>query len=161
MAKMNVAPRDRPKVKFACLRMLTSLKLSPAKTHLIGVCIENYLKLNAEEMKRFEREVDQLSPAEKEETMETMTYWERKGLEQGIEKGLEQGLEQGRSQGQHEGKEELMTLLLEQRFSTLPASITGRLDRLSSEQFNELGKALGYISSLADLEDWLSKASQA
>jgi hypothetical protein len=143
MARMNVAHGDRPKVKMVCLRMLMGLKLGPAKTSMIGAIIDNYLKLNAEEMKQFEREMDTLGPEKKEETMEWMTSWERKGLEQGL----------------HQGKEEILALLLEQRFSTLPDGITERLDRLTSEQFNELAKALFGFASLEDLDAWLTETS--
>ncbi len=55
MAKMKMAPKDRPKVKLECLRLLASLKLDPARATLIGVFIESYLKLTAQEMKQYER----------------------------------------------------------------------------------------------------------
>jgi hypothetical protein len=35
MAKMKIAPADRPKVKAECLRMITTLTLNPAQTQLI------------------------------------------------------------------------------------------------------------------------------
>ena len=47
-------------------------------------------------------------------------------------------------------------MLIEQRFSTMSDSITKSLDALSSEQMNELGKALFRMSSLSELEDWLA-----
>ncbi len=34
MAKMNIAERDRPRVKFECLRLMTTLKLDPARMQL-------------------------------------------------------------------------------------------------------------------------------
>jgi hypothetical protein len=142
MAKMNVAPEDRPKVKMAAIRMLMGLKLSLAIKRTIGAIIDHYFNLNAREMKQFEREMSVLAPVEKEKTMELMSRWERKGLEQGL----------------HQGKEELLALLLEQRFSTLPAGITEHLDRLTSEQLNDLGKALAGFTSLEDLDTWLTMA---
>jgi hypothetical protein len=141
MAKMNIAPKDRPKVKSECMRILMSLKLDPARTRLIGVFIDTYLKLNAEEMKEFHREMGDWPKEERNEAMELMTSWEEKGMERGLQKG----------------KEELLSLMIEQRFSTLPAAITAGLDRLTSEQLNELGKALLGFNSLADLEEWLAR----
>lgn len=38
MAKMNIAPEDRPRVKFECLRLLATLQLDPAKMHLTADC---------------------------------------------------------------------------------------------------------------------------
>jgi hypothetical protein len=42
MAKMQIAPRDRPKVRLQCLRVLATLRLDPARSNLIGAFIENY-----------------------------------------------------------------------------------------------------------------------
>ena len=61
----------------------------------------------------------------------------------------------GEMRGRLEGKEELLSVILEQRFSTLPDKITRQLDLLTSEQLNELGKALFSFTSLADLESWM------
>ena len=47
MAKMKIAPKDRPKVRLECLRLLATLKLDPARSQLIGGFIAAYLKLNA------------------------------------------------------------------------------------------------------------------
>jgi hypothetical protein len=54
-----------------------------------------------------------------------------------------------------EGKEELLSLQLERRFSTLSADITEQLDKLSPQQMNELGLALFDFTSLSELENWL------
>jgi flagellar biosynthesis/type III secretory pathway protein FliH len=108
---------------------------------------------------QFERELAELTPEEKEATMEIMTSWERKGRDEGLQEGLQQGIQQGVRQGVHLGKEELLAMQLEQRFSTLPEDITARLDRLSSEQLNDLGLALYRFDRLADLEDWLARQS--
>ena len=70
MAKMKMAPGERPLVKLECLRMLASLKLNPARSKLIGGFIDSYLKLTASEMKQYERELAQWEPEEREATME-------------------------------------------------------------------------------------------
>lgn len=36
MAKMNIAPSDRPRVKSECLRLLATLRLAPARMQLIS-----------------------------------------------------------------------------------------------------------------------------
>ena len=91
LAKMRMEVWERPKVKVECLRLLTTLRLNPAKLQLIGGFIDRYLQLNAEEMKEYEREFMELSPKEQESAMEYVTSWERKGIEQGLQQGLSQG----------------------------------------------------------------------
>ena len=64
---------------------------------------------------------------------------------------------EGRREGRLQGKEELLTLQLQRRFSTLPAETTQRLDKLTSEQFDELGLELWNFKTLAELDDWLAR----
>jgi hypothetical protein len=149
MAKMNIAPKDRARVRLQCMRMLATMKLDPAKSELIGIYVETYLKLTADEMKQYERAAQRLPLEEKQATMEMMTSWHTEGWKL--------GRQEGRQEGVHEGKEELLAAMLEQRFSTLPDNITGRLDHLSSEQLTELGKALFDFASFSDLEAWLAQ----
>lgn len=136
MTRMDIEKHERAKVKVECLRLLATLKLDPAKSTLIGVFIETYLKLSAQEMEIYEREFAALLPKEKEAAMEMMTSWQEKGWK--------------------EGKEEILSIQLQQRFSTLPEHITTRLDALTSDQLNELGKAIFTFNSLDDFEIWLS-----
>ncbi|GCA95820.1 putative cytoplasmic protein [Microcystis aeruginosa 11-30S32] len=42
MAKMNIAEKERAKVKAECLRLLITLKLNPAKMQLISGFIDTY-----------------------------------------------------------------------------------------------------------------------
>ena len=49
MAKMRIATKDRPKVKAACLRLLATLRLDPARMRLISGFVDTYLRLDAEE----------------------------------------------------------------------------------------------------------------
>jgi len=153
MTRMNILKEDRPKVRAECLRLLATLKLSPAKSRLIGVFVETYLKLNAEEMKVYSREFAAFEPEEQEAAMEMMTSWETKGYK----KGKHEGKLEGKIEGEHEGKEELLTLLLQTRFSTMPQELTDKLDKLTSKQLNELAVALLDFKSLDDLTAWLSR----
>jgi hypothetical protein len=49
MAKMDIAPEDRPKVKAECLRLLVTLQLDPAKSLLISSFIDTYLRMSQTE----------------------------------------------------------------------------------------------------------------
>ena len=137
MVKMKIAPRDRPKVKLECLRLLATLKLDPARSRLIGGFIDTYLRLTTEEMTRYERAFARLAVEERKTTMEMVSSWELKGRQ--------------------EGKEELITRLIQRRFGSVSSQITEQLDHLSSEQLNQLGEALFDFKSPADLEIWLSR----
>ncbi len=62
MAKMHIAPEDRPRVKLECLRMLATLKLDKARSALIGTFMDSYLKLTAAEMVVYNRELAATAP---------------------------------------------------------------------------------------------------
>ena len=132
MAKMKMAPKDRPKVKLECLRLLASLKLDPARSKMIGVFIDAYLALSAQELVAYDVEMEKAEPSERTATLELVSSWEKKGME------------------------EILEIQLQQRFSTLPSHITERLDQLTADQLTDLAKVLFNFSSLSDLEDWLS-----
>ena len=137
MAKMKMSAKDRPKVKAECLRLLASLKLDPARATLIGGFVDSYLRLTAQEMKQYERELARFTPTERNETMEIMTSWHR--------------------EGRLEGKETLVMRQLRRRFGAVSEEVTARLDRLSAEQLDDLGEALLDFGAVSDLEQWLSR----
>jgi hypothetical protein len=91
MTRMQIASRDRPKVKVQCLRLIATLRLDPARSQLIAGFMHSYLKLTGPEQRIFERELGEV-PSEERETMLTLT---NEWIEQGIERGIEQGIEQG------------------------------------------------------------------
>ena len=148
MAKMQMAPEDRPKVKVECLRLLASLRLDPARSKLIGGFIDSYLKLTAKETKIYERELASLAPDEREATVELMTSWEATGWEKGVKEGLQQGL--------HDGKAQILAQILKQRLGSMPVQAIERIRRLTEAQMDELTTSLPTINEVADLEAWLS-----
>ncbi len=83
MAKMRIAPSDRPKVKAECLRLLTTLQLDPARTRLLSGFVDTYLRLNQQEERVFQAEVGRLEKSERESVMQIVTSWMEQGLEQG------------------------------------------------------------------------------
>ncbi len=104
MAQMQVAAEDRRTVTLECLRLLATSKLDPAKSRIIGVFIESYLKLTSEENTLFEQELSQLSAAERDATMEMMTSWHKAGWREGLREGLSEGRSEGRTEGLREGQ---------------------------------------------------------
>lgn len=135
MARMKIAPQERVKVRKECMRLLATLRLDPARAQLIAGFIENYLRLTAEEMRQYEREMAKLAPEEREATM---VQWTAIGRE-----------------AEHRGKETLVARQIRRRFGSVSDEVMEQLDRLSTEQLDDLGEALFDFTSVADLENWL------
>ncbi|HKV37566.1 MAG TPA: hypothetical protein VJX67_00025 [Blastocatellia bacterium] len=62
MAKMDIAPEDRSRVKFECLGLLTSLSqsvpLNKAKMQVILGFVDSYLRLDPEEEAKTNRSLE-------------------------------------------------------------------------------------------------------
>jgi len=132
MAKMRIEPKDRPKVKAECLRLLATLKLDPARTQLISGFVDTYLRLNAQEKRVFEAEIGKLEETQKEGIMQIVTSW---------------------------AKEAERTLILRQltrRVGQLPETILAQVNELPIEQLEALGEALLDFADLSDLQAWLA-----
>ena len=155
MAKMNIAERDRPKVKFECLRLMTTLKLDPARMQLISGFVDTYLRLTAAEERRFRVQVGMGSLEEQEEVMEIVTSW----MEEGLQQGIKQGIQRGQQQGRQTGMEILLLRQMQRRFGTLTPDIEVRIRQLNEIQLSDLGEALFDFSTLADLNNWLVQAN--
>jgi hypothetical protein len=146
MAKMQMEKSERPKVKVECLRLLVTLKLNRAKTRLISGFIDSYLRLTGDEMRQYEREFEQLAPNVREETMEIMSDWERRGIEQGIEQGI------GR------GKRELLSRQIRKRFRNVSSELLNLLGQLSTTKLDDLSESILDFKDLSELEEWLGQA---
>jgi Domain of unknown function (DUF4351) len=132
MAKMQIAPEDRVKVKIACLKMLAGLKLNPAQEQLISGFVDVYLRLNETEKVNFKEEVAAIQePATKEKVMQITTSWEL------------------------EGEVKMLLKQLNFRFGKLPQKIEDRIKRVNEDRIDKLGEALFGFNSLQDLETWL------
>ena len=92
MAKMNISPNERPQVKAECLRLLTTLRLDPARMQLISGFIDTYLTLNQTEEQTFQATISTMGLDQKEEYMKIMTSWKREALEEVALNSLREGL---------------------------------------------------------------------
>ncbi len=137
MAKMQIAPEDRPKVKAECLRLLVTLKLDLAKMQLISGFIDTYLNLNESEEKAFRDEIGTIESEEKEEVMQIVTSWMRTGIQQ--------------------GQASMVMRLLRHKFGEIDSDIEAQIQKLSSPQLEDLSEALLDFEQVSDLTAWLSK----
>ncbi|MEH2127376.1 DUF4351 domain-containing protein [Nostoc sp.] len=137
MAKMNIAPKDRPRVKSECLRLLATLQLDPVRIQLISGFIDTYLRLNAQEEEIFQTEIAQFEPTQQEVVMQIVTSWMESGIQQGELKIIQR--------------------LLTKRIGVITAELQERLRGLSLTQLEDLAEALLDFSTEADLVAWLQQ----
>ena len=137
MAKMKIAPEDRPRVKAECLRLMATLQLDRARMKLISGFVDTYLRLNAEEETIFRTDINTIEPSDREEVMEIVTSWELQGRQQ-------EALS-------------LILRLLNRRFGGIAPDLEAKIRNLSTEKLEDLGEALLDFSEVADLVDWLDR----
>lgn len=139
MAKMHIAPRDRPKVKAECLRLLATLRLDPARMQLISGFVDTYLRLNRQEQQVFQQEIAAIEPPEvREEAMQITTSWKEEGIEEGMMR--------------------VMQRQLRHKFGELEPNLNERIEELSLERLGDLTEALLDFQSKEDLTAWLDRA---
>ncbi|MCL6751435.1 DUF4351 domain-containing protein [Nostoc sp. CCCryo 231-06] len=136
MAKMNIAPSERPRVKAECLRLLATLRLDPARMKMIGGFVDTYLKLNAAEEEIFQTEIAKFEVAKQEVVMEIVTSWELKGIQK--------------------GKLEIIMRLLNRKVGAVTPELEERIRQLSTTQLEDLAEALLDFSNASDLVAWLN-----
>jgi Domain of unknown function (DUF4351) len=137
MAKMEIDPADRPRVKVECLRMIANLKLDKARTFLISGFIDNYLRLNPIEEQQFQVEVDKIKlPTERENVMEITTSW--------------------MEQGQESATRGLVIKLLTRKLGNLSPELLAKVSSLNLDRVETLAEDLLDFSSVGDLERWLA-----
>lgn len=153
MAKMNIAPLDRPRVKLECLRMLATLKLDRARATLISVFMDSYLKLTAAETTVYNQAMEAIEPKEREAVMQWTNEWIEKGRAEGLEKGLEQGLHLGRIEGQRE----VVRRHLRRRLGQDAEQWNARVDQLSDVQVEALVDAVIDFHDAEDAKRWFAR----
>ena len=104
-----------------------------------------YLRLNVEEERLFQAEINTIEPSQQEVVMEIVTSWMERGIEQGIE------------QGKHQGEVALIMRQLNRRFGGVAPEVEARIRSLSIEQLENLGEALLDFSDVSDLSAWLEQ----
>ncbi|OYD93167.1 flagellar assembly protein H [Nostoc sp. 'Peltigera membranacea cyanobiont' 210A] len=137
MAKMNIAPKDRPRVKSECLRLLATLQLDPARTQLISGFIDTYLRLNAQEEEIFQTEIAQFEPTQQQVVMQIVTSWMEEGIQQGELKIIQRQLTK--------------------RIGVITPELQEELRGLSLTHLEDLAEALLDFSTEADLVAWLQQ----
>jgi len=142
MANMQRGPKEAARVKLACLRMLAKLQLDPARQELISGFVDSYLELTMEEEEQLGEELQELTPPERNNVMEIVTSWMKRGLEQGRQEGLD-----------HERK--LVLRQLRKRLGDLDPAVKAQIELLSADRLEQLGEALLDFNTRSELDIWL------
>jgi len=87
LSKMGFSRKEKVLVKLEFLRLLTRLKLDPARMELITGFFETYLQLNRQEEEQLNRELDRIDQKEVELIMQITTSWHEKGKVEGKVEG--------------------------------------------------------------------------
>lgn len=135
MALMGVKDNERVRVKMECFRMLVNLRLDRKKMRFIFGFIDNYLRLNAEELLIFTKETVSLNEVERGKVMEMTTSW--------------------KEEGRQEGELKLVERLLKRKCGPLSKTTKSRLQELPSGKLEKLADALLDFKSHEDIETWL------
>jgi hypothetical protein len=143
MARMNIAEKERAKVKAECLRLLITLRLNPAKMQLISGFIDTYLNLNPVEEIQFQEEISTFSQPVQEGVMQITTSWMRQGIELGIEQGIER-------------EKTLILRQLKRKLGEINPLLETQIMELSIDDVEVLGEALFDFSTVEDLINWLN-----
>jgi predicted transposase YdaD len=155
MSKMNVALRDRPRVKLESLRMIATGRSNPAEKQVVAVFMDAYLPLDAPQQAEFDERLEAAGMKEKEAVMELTTSWERAGLEKGRAQGMVRGLERGTERGRNVLADAVLKFL-QQKVGALSEERAERVRGLSLEALGTLSDALLDFRSSADLDAWLA-----
>jgi hypothetical protein len=139
MARMHIAPAERPLVKLQCLRLLVTQQLDPARSHLIMSFVEAYLILNEGERQSIGTDIQRLPGPEKERIMEFTNQW----------------IEQGRQ----EASLQLIKKLLVRRFGAITLAQSTKLTALSLPRLQALVEVLLELADAHALDAWLAAES--
>lgn len=133
MAKMRIAPEDRPRVRLEFLRMVATLRLDPARVTLLKTFMLSYLKLTPDEESRYNAEYQRLDPAEKRAIVEVIDPWVQQGMARGALR------------------------VLAHKFGQMPLSVSAQIEALPPRTLDNLMDALLDFKTIQDVENWLSQ----
>jgi hypothetical protein len=95
------------------------------------------MRVEAKDRPKVKVEFNQLTVKDQEKTMELTTSWHQDGMQA--------------------GKEEIVVRQINRHVGLIPPQTIERIDRLNSDELNDLGDALFDFKSIADLESWLDR----
>ncbi len=98
LSKMGYTKHERIHVKLEFLRMLSRMKLNPAKMELLYGFFETYLRLNEEEERKMREEITKLPDQEVTQVLKLPNSYYEKGMEKGKEQLVLEMIKKGLSE---------------------------------------------------------------
>ncbi len=82
--------------------------------------------------------------------------WQR-GIEEGRQEGIDEGRQEGRQEGELHARRQLLLLLLEHQFGTVPVRLVLRIDNLTVDERSRLFDLAPDASSLEGVEQAINE----
>lgn len=135
MAKMGYNEDEKVQMKKEFMRMIITFELNEAKMQLLMSFFESYLKLNQDEERQFQGEIQKLVPEEATKIMEMTTSWHKKGRQEGrIREAID-----------------LICKFLQKRFGSESSELQNKVKQIDDlETLNELSDKIFAVQSLDD-----------
>ena len=127
LSKMGFSSDEKVHVKLEFMRMLTRMKLDPARMELLGGFFETYLKLNQKEEEDFFRELEKLDWKEVDSIVQITTSWHKKGKTE----GMALGKAEGKAEGKIEQSQEIICKYLTRRFGMESDKVINKVQELN------------------------------
>ncbi|WP_254846861.1 Rpn family recombination-promoting nuclease/putative transposase [Oceanobacillus sojae] len=135
LSQMGYEEHERVQVKIEFLRMITRMKINPAKMEFLYGFFETYLKLNKEEEAQMMEEIENLPEEEKEMVLHLPNSYFEKGLEEGKQEGKQEGIAEGRKEGIQKRNQEVALKLIAKG---MPINEIAEITELSKEEIKNL-----------------------
>jgi len=137
MSRMRIRRAERARVKLECFALLARLPLDSGKMQLVLSFIKTYLNLGGQERKLMTEALREMPADRREEVMQLTTPWHE--------------------WGRHDGAAEMVLRLIRRRAGDVPDTLAARVEALPLEKLQLLGEDVLDLSTLADIEAWLSR----
>ncbi|MFD1453917.1 MULTISPECIES: transposase [Oceanobacillus] len=135
LSQMGYEEHERAQVKLGFLRMITRMKINPAKTTFLYGFFETYLKLNKEEEAQMMEKIENLPEEEKEMVLHLPNSYFEKGLEEGKQEGKREGIAEGRKEGIQKRNQEVALKMIARG---MPINEIAEITELSKEEIKNL-----------------------
>ena len=135
LSKMGYGVEEKVRVKVEFMRMLTRMRLDPARMTLLIGFFESYLKLTQDEDKEFQLEIQNLDQKETIALQQITTSWHI------------------------EGQIEMMLIMAKKRFGMVSADLEREIRALPKEKIGAVGEALLDVNSIEELRALMAGGS--
>jgi len=118
------------------------------------------LRLDEQEERSYQTELDRLAPEEKERVMEVRMSWRERDRLEALQEGHQEGLQEGLKEGLQRGRKRLAAVIthqIERRLGPISVALGEQISELSEDQLERLGDELLDFATVEDLTRWLEQ----